>query len=146
MPWAAALVSTFAAHHCACQANAERCRQNLSGPGSRVAGRWVQEVVCSARHTFSLSHARCYSCAIATYRVHIPWIHHKLTSARVLCMEYIPGVTINDSAGLRRLGISPAALSRLIAGGSVEPSVQTALMLMMGRAAAYACVTCSWTR
>jgi hypothetical protein len=38
--------------------------------------------------------------------------------AQVLCMEYIAaGAPITDSAGLQRMGIDRAALSRLIAGG-----------------------------
>jgi len=66
-------------------ANAERCRANLNGPRSTVAG-----------------------------RVHIPHIDHSRTSQRVLTMEFIQGVPVTDPAGLRALGVSPGALSRLI--------------------------------
>jgi predicted unusual protein kinase regulating ubiquinone biosynthesis (AarF/ABC1/UbiB family) len=47
-------------------------------------------------------------------RVHVPLLYPRLSSARVLTMEYIDGVPITDAAGLRHLGVSPAALSRLI--------------------------------
>ncbi|KAL6763996.1 ABC1 family-domain-containing protein [Haematococcus lacustris] len=67
-------------------ANANRCRALLNGPKSRLAG-----------------------------RVYIPQVFQDKCSTRVLTMEFVEGMAVSDPTALRRAGISPAALSRLIA-------------------------------
>lgn len=50
----------------------------------------------------------------AAHRVHVPEVDYRTTSHRVLTMEFIDGVGVTDVVALRRLGVSPAAVSRLV--------------------------------
>ena len=65
--------------------NAERCARLLSSPESRVRERVVA-----------------------------PNIDRTKSSHRVLTMEYIHGIKVTDQVGLKRLGISPQSVARLI--------------------------------
>ncbi|NCY17014.1 MAG: hypothetical protein EBX39_09635, partial [Actinobacteria bacterium] len=47
--------------------------------------------------------------------VHVPAIHWKLSSPRVLTMEFIEGTKLLDLAGLRARGIDPPVVVRLVA-------------------------------
>jgi predicted unusual protein kinase regulating ubiquinone biosynthesis (AarF/ABC1/UbiB family) len=53
--------------------------------------------------------------AAVAARVRIPAIHWPLTRRRVLTMEFIEGVKINDRAGLGALGLDPAELAPWVA-------------------------------
>jgi predicted unusual protein kinase regulating ubiquinone biosynthesis (AarF/ABC1/UbiB family) len=46
--------------------------------------------------------------------VYVPRIHHDLSSSRVITMEYIPGVKVDDHAGLRRMGIAPIEVAEFL--------------------------------
>lgn len=48
-------------------------------------------------------------------RVHVPQVHHELSSDRVLTMEFVRGCPVADPAALRQHGIKPQAVARLIA-------------------------------
>ncbi|KAI8470915.1 MAG: ABC1 family-domain-containing protein [Monoraphidium minutum] len=67
-------------------ANAERCRANLASPKSRLAG-----------------------------RVAVPRLHPRLSSGRVLTMEFIDGARLTDPAALDALGVDRAGLAALVA-------------------------------
>jgi predicted unusual protein kinase regulating ubiquinone biosynthesis (AarF/ABC1/UbiB family) len=43
--------------------------------------------------------------------VHVPTIHHALSTRRVITMEYIPGVKVDDHDGLRRMGLTPMGVA-----------------------------------
>jgi predicted unusual protein kinase regulating ubiquinone biosynthesis (AarF/ABC1/UbiB family) len=43
--------------------------------------------------------------------VHVPRIHRELSSRRVITMEYIPGVKVDDHAGLKRMGLTPMGVA-----------------------------------
>ncbi len=47
----------------------------------------------------------------------MPEVDYRTTSHRVLTMEFIDGVGVTDVVGLRRLGVSPASVSRLVGEG-----------------------------
>lgn len=55
---------------------------------------------------------RCASDASALPRIHVPRVHWPLTGRRVLTMEFIEGVRVTDLDGLRRIGASPAEVTR----------------------------------
>lgn len=55
----------------------------------------------------------CFLCLSAAMRAQFPAVVH--TTRRVMLMEFVDGVRINDVAGLRRLGLPAAAVSRLLA-------------------------------
>src|SRR5690606_29564168 len=46
-------------------------------------------------------------------RVRIPRVYWDLTTSRVLVMEYLSGVKVDDRAGLERLGVDPRQIARL---------------------------------
>lgn len=39
--------------------------------------------------------------------IHVPTVYPELSSRRVITMEYIPGVKVDDHSGLRRMGLAP---------------------------------------
>lgn len=39
--------------------------------------------------------------------IHVPKVFYDLSSRRVITMEYIPGVKVDDHSGLRRMGLAP---------------------------------------
>jgi len=46
-------------------------------------------------------------------RVRIPRVFWELTTSRVLVMEYLTGVKVDDPEGLRRIGVDPRTVARL---------------------------------
>lgn len=44
----------------------------------------------------------------------MPDVYERLTSPRVLTMEFIEGVQVTDKEGLQRLGVSPGSLAQLV--------------------------------
>jgi ubiquinone biosynthesis protein len=63
-------------------------------------------------------------------RVRVPRIHWDLTTRRVLCMEFIEGVKINDAAGVAALGAHPPDL---------VPAIARAFLQMMFRDGFFHC-------
>jgi predicted unusual protein kinase regulating ubiquinone biosynthesis (AarF/ABC1/UbiB family) len=43
--------------------------------------------------------------------IHVPRIYPELSSRRVITMEYVPGVKVDDHEGLRRMGLSPRGVA-----------------------------------
>ncbi|GFR41354.1 hypothetical protein Agub_g2037, partial [Astrephomene gubernaculifera] len=70
-------------------ANAERCRANLKLSAQR--GAWFAS------------------------RVHIPEVDYRLTSERILTMEFVEGMGVTDVAALRAAGLDPRQVSLLVA-------------------------------
>jgi ubiquinone biosynthesis protein len=54
---------------------------------------------------------RCQAQFVNEPTAHIPFVVPEYSSARVLAMEFIAGVGVNDLAGLRGLGIDPAVVA-----------------------------------
>ncbi len=63
---------------------------------------YVKEVANA--ETFGANFARWPS-------VHVPRIFHDLSSGRVITMEYIPGIKVDDHEGLRRMGLAPMTIA-----------------------------------
>ncbi len=43
--------------------------------------------------------------------IYVPTIRPELSSRRVITMEYIPGIKVDDHTGLRRMGLSPTSIA-----------------------------------
>lgn len=43
--------------------------------------------------------------------VHVPHFHHELSGRRVITMEYIPGIKVDDHVGLGRMGLTPSSIA-----------------------------------
>jgi predicted unusual protein kinase regulating ubiquinone biosynthesis (AarF/ABC1/UbiB family) len=43
--------------------------------------------------------------------IHVPHVYHELSSRRVITMEYIPGIKVDDHDGLRRMGLTPLSIA-----------------------------------
>ncbi|HQR37792.1 MAG TPA: AarF/ABC1/UbiB kinase family protein [Blastocatellia bacterium] len=41
----------------------------------------------------------------------VPRMHHDLSTRRVITMEYVPGVKVDDHVGLKRLGLTPSVIA-----------------------------------
>jgi predicted unusual protein kinase regulating ubiquinone biosynthesis (AarF/ABC1/UbiB family) len=46
--------------------------------------------------------------------IHVPRIYPELSSGRVLTMDFIPGVKVDDHDGLRRMGLTPIGVAELL--------------------------------
>ena len=55
---------------------------------------------------------RCRTFFDGDKTVHIPFVVEDLSTARVIAMELIGGVAVDDLAGIRAMGIDPAAVAR----------------------------------
>jgi predicted unusual protein kinase regulating ubiquinone biosynthesis (AarF/ABC1/UbiB family) len=47
-------------------------------------------------------------------QVYVPRIHAEHSSRRVITMEYIPGVKVDEHAGLRKMGLTPMGITELL--------------------------------
>jgi predicted unusual protein kinase regulating ubiquinone biosynthesis (AarF/ABC1/UbiB family) len=46
--------------------------------------------------------------------VYVPTVHHDLSTRRVITMEYIPGIKVDDHDGMRRMGLMPITVAEFL--------------------------------
>ncbi|MGB1621964.1 MAG: ABC1 kinase family protein [Synechococcus sp.] len=57
-------------------------------------------------------------------QIRIPGVIWELSTRRVLCLDYLPGIKINDRAGLLEAGIDPAAVAEIGAASYLKQLVR----------------------
>lgn len=69
---------------------------------------------------------RNFSPHIAKY-VYAPKVYWNLTTSKLLVMEFIEGVQVNDCRAIQKLGIQPSDVSKLVS--LCTPSMEFSMMM-----------------